>query len=325
MAEATLSESSSPLGHITRLGKAVGDSLRAGVLVALREDSFTVSELCELFTVPQPALSHHLKILHQAGLVATRREGNSIFYRREAAGRDPIKQALFDGFDRVSPEQSVIQGMARIHERRRRQCREFFARHASGMAAKQTRISEPKVYTDTVIEMIQRSCLASGANRRAPGGVLEVGPGDGLLLPWLAEHFHRATGIDSSAEMLAQAAARTRHCDNVELHHADYLDLDIPESLDLIVAAMVVHHLPGPSRFFTQAARLLEAGGSLIVAELCRHDQQWTASLCGDLWLGFEPQELTDWAHKAGMRAEESEYLAQKNGFRIQIQRFARP
>ena len=39
-------------------------------------------ELCRILDIRQSALSHHLKILLQAGLVSTRREGNSIFYRR---------------------------------------------------------------------------------------------------------------------------------------------------------------------------------------------------------------------------------------------------
>ena len=55
-----------PYDAITSLGKAVGDRLRATILAVLVEDSLSVSELCSIFDVPQPALSHHLKVLHQA-------------------------------------------------------------------------------------------------------------------------------------------------------------------------------------------------------------------------------------------------------------------
>jgi DNA-binding transcriptional ArsR family regulator len=59
-----------------------------------------VLELCRIVEVRQSALSHHLKILAQAELVSTRREGNSIFYRRALVlSDDPffaIKQSAFD-------------------------------------------------------------------------------------------------------------------------------------------------------------------------------------------------------------------------------------
>ena len=55
-----------------------------------------------------------------------------------------------------------------------------------------------------------------------------------------------------------------------------------------------------------RAAELLAPGGSIIVAELTRHDQHWTSDVCGDLWLGFEPSELQRWAEKAGLENCES-------------------
>ena len=78
---------------LAALCKASADSLRLQVLRVLREDSFGVSELCSIFDIRQPALSHHLKVLANAGLVATRREGNSIFYRRSELGQRPELEA----------------------------------------------------------------------------------------------------------------------------------------------------------------------------------------------------------------------------------------
>ncbi len=67
---------------LAALCKAAGDSLRLNVLRALANDSFGVLELAQIFAIGQSGMSHHLKVLAQAGLVATRREGNAIFYRR---------------------------------------------------------------------------------------------------------------------------------------------------------------------------------------------------------------------------------------------------
>ena len=62
--------------------KATADQLRLDVLRVLKVESFSVGELCTILGAAQPAMSHHLKILLTAGLVARRREGNSLFYRR---------------------------------------------------------------------------------------------------------------------------------------------------------------------------------------------------------------------------------------------------
>ncbi|MGH8452778.1 ArsR/SmtB family transcription factor, partial [Pseudomonas sp.] len=67
---------------LAALCKASGDPLRLNVLRALASDSFGVLELAQIFAIGQSGMSHHLKVLAQAGLVATRREGNAIFYRR---------------------------------------------------------------------------------------------------------------------------------------------------------------------------------------------------------------------------------------------------
>ncbi|MDV7213510.1 ArsR/SmtB family transcription factor, partial [Azotobacter beijerinckii] len=68
--------------ELAALCKAGGDPLRLKVLRVLASDSFGVLELAQIFAIGQSGISHHLKVLAQAGLVATRREGNAIFYRR---------------------------------------------------------------------------------------------------------------------------------------------------------------------------------------------------------------------------------------------------
>ena len=68
---------------LTDLNKAFADTLRLQVLRLLRGESFGVLELCKILGIRQSALSHHLKILATAEIVSTRKEGNSIFYRRQ--------------------------------------------------------------------------------------------------------------------------------------------------------------------------------------------------------------------------------------------------
>lgn len=67
---------------IAALNKALGDVLRLQIVRVLAQDAYGVLELCRIFDYRQSAISHHLKVLAEANLVAKRREGNSIFYSR---------------------------------------------------------------------------------------------------------------------------------------------------------------------------------------------------------------------------------------------------
>ena len=84
---------------LPNLLKAAGDGFRLEILRVLAQDSFGVLELCRIFNAKQSGMSHHLKVLTSAGLLSTRREGNSIFYRRSYLVPDSplasLQQALF--------------------------------------------------------------------------------------------------------------------------------------------------------------------------------------------------------------------------------------
>lgn len=301
---------------VVAIGKAVGDRLRAGILQVMRQDSYAVSELCDLFEVPQPALSHHLKVLHQAGLVARRREGNSIFYRR--ASGVPAAAALIARLDEEPLPRDLARRLHALHDARNRHSADFFSANAAEIAAHQAEICEPATYAEVVLEQLDDAL----GHDLGSDHVLEVGPGSGALLAELAGRFQRATGIDNSPGMLAVARETAGTGTGVRLRRADFLELPARRHYDAIVAAMVVHHQASPARFFDHARRLLRAPGTLLVAELCLHDQEWAKSACGDQWLGFEPDELLAWATAAGFSASDSQYLAQKNGFRVQVHRF---
>src|SRR6056297_1533304 len=99
--DTTATEPPPGFGAVVTAAKALADPLRANVLRILKDDSYGVLELCRILDAAQPALSHHLKVLHQAGLVTRRREGNTIFYRRAPAPA-PLHIALLASVDGVS-------------------------------------------------------------------------------------------------------------------------------------------------------------------------------------------------------------------------------
>ena len=64
------------------LAKAIGDPIRLQLVDVLRKHAgkVCVCELVPLFDVSQPTLSHHLKVLREAGIVNSERRGLWAYY-----------------------------------------------------------------------------------------------------------------------------------------------------------------------------------------------------------------------------------------------------
>ncbi len=60
--------------------KAFGDTTRIRILFALFDADICVCDLAELLGMTQSAVSHQLKLLKQAKLVAGKRDGKQIIY-----------------------------------------------------------------------------------------------------------------------------------------------------------------------------------------------------------------------------------------------------
>lgn len=70
--------------------RALGDPTRRAILDRLRRRECRVTELCAPFEMSQPAISQHLKVLSDAGLVAATRSGRERVYRLRAR---PLRDA----------------------------------------------------------------------------------------------------------------------------------------------------------------------------------------------------------------------------------------
>lgn len=313
-----------PADDLASLCKAGGDPLRLNVLRALACDSFGVLELAQIFDIGQSGMSHHLKVLAQAGLVATRREGNAIFYRRtlpadqRLGGR--LHGALLQEADTLALPTSAQQRMAEVQRQRAAASQVFFSRMAERFRAQQDLIAGLPQYRDSLLALLDTLALGPTAT------ALEVGPGDGGFLPDLAQRFTRVTAVDNSPEMLdlARQLCERQGLGNVEVELGDALNSG-GKSADCVVVNMVLHHFSDPAHAMKQLAARVNPGGSLLVTELCSHDQDWARTACGDLWLGFEQEELARWATAAGLCPGDGLYVGLRNGFQIQVRHFRRP
>ncbi|UZJ43401.1 metalloregulator ArsR/SmtB family transcription factor [Marinimicrobium sp. C6131] len=308
---------------LPQLLKAAGDPLRLDILRVMKRDSFGVLELCQLLDAKQSGMSHHLKVLTNAGLLAPRREGNSIFYRRAYLAPDnplqALQQQLFATLDREPLPATLNERLKSLRGERALASQHFFADNAHKFRAQQDLIASYPVYADQVGQLLANTPLPD--NHLA----LEVGPGEGEFLPVLAKRFKHLVALDNAPIMLerAQALAADQGLSNVEFIGGDTRALKAHKVLaDCIVVNMVLHHTPSPADIFQDLSGALVRGGALLVTDLCRHEQTWAREACGDLWQGFEPDDLSRWAVDAGLSEGQSVYFALRNGFQIQLRQF---
>ncbi len=60
---------------------AMGDDTRQQIIMLLEKaESLNVTQLAKKLPLSRPAISHHLRVLHQAGLVGVRRVGTERYY-----------------------------------------------------------------------------------------------------------------------------------------------------------------------------------------------------------------------------------------------------
>ncbi|OEY65486.1 metalloregulator ArsR/SmtB family transcription factor [Marinobacter sp. X15-166B] len=321
----TSSPSTPTVNCLAPVYKASGDPLRLEILRVLRRDTFGVTELSQLFGMRQSGMSHHLKVMTKAGLLEPQREGNAIFYRRplhleSSKLADQTIRHIFETVDHTPLPAHLQDKLEEIRQQRASQSQAFFSRHAEQFREQQELIATFELYAEPTAELIRQRALQQQWHT-----ALEIGPGEGGFLAVLSDICDQVVALDNSRDMLAKA---TLTCQEQGLGNVTLVEgvtgtlLAHSERFDLVVANMVLHHVPSPADIFLDAAALLTDAGCLVISDLCRHDQTWARENCGDLWLGFEPEELTAWASAAGLSAGETLFIGLRNGFQIQVREF---
>lgn len=96
---------------------ALSDPTRRAILGRLSHGKATVAELADPFELSQPAISKHLKVLEQAGLIRSGREANSRPRELEPDALKKISDWIADyrrfwdqSFDRLDDYLATVQG-----------------------------------------------------------------------------------------------------------------------------------------------------------------------------------------------------------------------
>ena len=79
--------------------RALSDPGRRRILTLVRDEEHSAGEIAAEFTVSWPAVSQHLRVLKEAGLVTERREGTRRFYRARPEGLADVRAFLDEFWD----------------------------------------------------------------------------------------------------------------------------------------------------------------------------------------------------------------------------------
>ena len=81
-------------GRLADFFKALGDETRLSIVRLLMGKELCVCDIIDAFNISQPAISHHLKILKNAGIVNDTREGKWIYYSLNPQALEMIEAFL---------------------------------------------------------------------------------------------------------------------------------------------------------------------------------------------------------------------------------------
>lgn len=86
------------LYDLAELFKIFGDTTRIRILYVLFEAEMCVCDIAEVLKMTQSAISHQLRLLKQAKLVKSRREGKTVYY---ALADDHVRTIIGQGMEHI--------------------------------------------------------------------------------------------------------------------------------------------------------------------------------------------------------------------------------
>lgn len=272
--------------------KALADATRLRILAILMESELSVGEIVRALSLSQPRVSRHLKILADAGLVSSRRDGQCIYYALPEAGRqrdvlDAVAPFVGDGPD----AQADVKAARQVIAERARMAEIFFERHADGWDAMR---EEALGGLDLAAEILRRMPEVSVA--------ADLGCGTGRLMAALTERAGCVIGVDNSSRMLEKARTSfAESSDEVSFRIGDLAHLPVADGeVDFAVMSLALHHLPTPEKGVAEAYRALSRNSRFLLVEYGQHEDESMRKEAGDQWLGFSPERIAKWLDAAG-------------------------
>jgi ArsR family transcriptional regulator len=151
--------------------------------------------------------------------------------------------------------------------------------------------------------------------------LLDAGTGTGRMLELLAPHAKRAIGIDVSPDMLAIARDRIAR-DKIahaqvrlgDLYRLPFANGNGVSGFDAVLLHQVLHYLDDPQAAVVEAARVMRAGGRLLIADFAPHELEFLRTDYAHRRLGFSDREVQGWFAAAGLKSLGGDAIAPKHG-----------
>jgi SAM-dependent methyltransferase len=275
------------------------------ILFTLAHGEANVSELTQILGQSQPRVSRHLKLMAEAGLISRHKEGNWVLFRlREEGMGGSLARAIVELLPGADP---VLAGdLARLEDIRARRA-EAAARYFRDNAPRWAELRSLHVREEDVEHAMVR--LAGKEPVRLH---VDLGTGTGAILKQFASRAQQAVGIDSSRDMLAMArvnleAARIR---NAQVRHGEIYALPFPDGFsDFVTIHQVLHFLDDPLRALSEAARILVAGGRLLIVDFAPHDMEDLRAAHAHRRLGIDAGQMALWLQRTGLTLQQHEIL----------------
>lgn len=279
---------------LLQLLKALSDENRLRLVAVLHRGEFTVQELTAILVQGQSRISHHLKVLSEAGVVMVKRQGTWGYYRLDDGNLlfAQLRPVLEQRFAELPAHAGDLVRLAKVLEERQRKSRAFFDQHARQWDELVVRLLPLPDYRERLLALLPERTV-----------LVEIGSGTGVLLGDLSRRGNQLIAIDHSPAMLELARQRVvrEGLDNVELRLGEMSHLPLADGLaDGVVLNMVLHHAADPLAVLKEVRRVLAPGGVLILADVARHERESARDELADQWLGFEVEELQNWLTTAG-------------------------
>ncbi len=285
------------MSAILDIFRALADEGRLRILRAVDQAELSVAELVQVLDVPQSTVSRHLKPMREAGLVASRREGTSVYYNRGPLFRDAaFAHILSERLQEIPVAHRDAAAVERVVELRRKKSREFF----DEIAGRYGTLTEPGGGWQALA-----AGLAAGFSGKT---VADLGCGEGALSLLLARFAEKVVAFDQSEKMLgliAEKATEQHVRERLDLRLGNLEELDLSgELFDALFLSQSLHHTSDPKAVVQSAAKGLKPGGLMIILDLVRHEHEWARDEWADQWLGFDPLETREWLAQAGLEIQ---------------------
>jgi len=286
--------------------RALADPTRIRLLALLDKEELSVNELQDITGLGQSRISTHLRLLQEAELLCSRREGKRTYYAihessRHAAGG--LLGAAFQGAEELEEHRTDEVNLKRILARRKDQAQVYF----NQVAGRFDRSYGPGRSWQAFGQMLLRLV--------PPMVVADLGSGEGLLSELLARRARKVIAVDNSEKMVAfgSAKAKKNGVKNLEFRLGELEAPPItPRSVDLVVLSQALHHAEDPARAIESAYRILRPRGQIMILDLSEHHFEQAHELYGDRWLGFKEGDLHHWLEQAGFSRIEVTVVAEE-------------